>query len=632
MPEFYLCPYPTRRDDRPYPRATKTAEYTDLVYKPLCRGKLTMEGYRWMMYLFGSENLANCKLTATDRRLNAFLRGRPGDRDHFRRDLIDEGYTDLHTRDVEYNIYAPLEHFPAYPLGRRITQQEAEEFAERYPIPTWIDRESPVYTDWTLHPKTWRGGRTEEELEDALLMSDDDQNPVDAHLNSSSDEPDSSDSDADFSDHPSPFPIMSSNAGPAGSPHTPSKNRADHTAESIARKRRAAEQPRAAGGKFAKKEKAVATPATKKRSAGKQPACKDRVFTMELTKRDAELIKDGATTVAFVARGITSASEEDLDLWAAQAAESSEDMIRLAERASAAVSDEAPAPVSTRPEAFKQMLWGERAGDSPVAAIEVLSDNDEPERVYQSANLFGEGSSRGAKRVRVVSSSNKADPQSKPTDRETALFYCTLCIQQSVVEERSPAAEFSVNYPAVEAIKNELNVPVAHRITISNVNIPLALIGDMAGFAYVVPASTAKQCVEFCAYIQGKIAELAVENAPIVFVMRTFMHAKRDFGPVNVVMREDGDPNADDTVVDQAATIRAWIAAYGRKLSATIERQYQTRLLAIHSYIETHGIIKAFALTFDELCGLALDVSDEDVEAVFGKGADALEEDLAQRY
>lgn len=48
---------------------------------------------------------------------------------------------------------------PASPIGQAITETQARAHIRQYPIPTWINRDSPLYRGWELCDNTWEGNK-----------------------------------------------------------------------------------------------------------------------------------------------------------------------------------------------------------------------------------------------------------------------------------------------------------------------------------------------------------------------------------------------------------------------------------------------------------------------------------------
>ncbi|ROV93504.1 hypothetical protein VSDG_06806 [Cytospora chrysosperma] len=157
MPEFYLVPYPTGQDlELPHCRRSRTTEYAKM-FKACKKGILTLETYRWGLYIFGGESQVCVHTPTTDNQFTAILARHQEDRDAFRATLIEQGYTDLTDRAAEYNIYAPHDLFDAYPCGKQITREDAQAYLKKFPIPGWINRKSAIYRGWELHPEFWKG-------------------------------------------------------------------------------------------------------------------------------------------------------------------------------------------------------------------------------------------------------------------------------------------------------------------------------------------------------------------------------------------------------------------------------------------------------------------------------------------
>jgi hypothetical protein len=134
------------------PRRSRTDEYRRLVAEPCKAGKLSLQGYRWAAYLYGGETGVSLRTYTTTGRYDSLLARRTGGCAAFRQSLHDEGYNGLPDRDVECNIYVPRDILPDFPIGRAIPEYLAQEYIHQYPIPRWVDRNSPLYRGWKL----WR--------------------------------------------------------------------------------------------------------------------------------------------------------------------------------------------------------------------------------------------------------------------------------------------------------------------------------------------------------------------------------------------------------------------------------------------------------------------------------------------
>lgn len=176
---FYAVPY----TDRPLGKDTRfcrgaTPEFKKHVYVAVRSGRLELAGYRWAMYLYGSEQgLNNTKVSS--QLFNDFLVKNPTRAEGFRAAMAQEGYPATETRDVHYNVYIPKSLFSDDLVGFPINQQQAREYLSQHPIPRWINRFHHAYTGWDLGPVTYGGSPKKSEVAAEVSDDEDDYYPRD---------------------------------------------------------------------------------------------------------------------------------------------------------------------------------------------------------------------------------------------------------------------------------------------------------------------------------------------------------------------------------------------------------------------------------------------------------------------
>lgn len=111
------------------------------------------------MYLYGSEEglvNATASRTGTRQQFAQFLNTHPTFAQEYRVTMVNEGYPSTPSRDINYNVFLPWDHFESdHKVGFPITEGQARQYLSQYPIPSWIDRHHSAYSGWELCTDTW---------------------------------------------------------------------------------------------------------------------------------------------------------------------------------------------------------------------------------------------------------------------------------------------------------------------------------------------------------------------------------------------------------------------------------------------------------------------------------------------
>ena len=585
MPGFYLVPYPTTQDPgQVNPRRSRTDEYTRLVYKPCRSGKLTLEGYRWALYLYGGENMVAVRTSATDRRFDSFLSQRDGERDAFRQALIDEGYTDLTDREVEYNIYVPHDVLTAYPYGQPATADEAKAYLERFPAPIWIRRNSPVYSGWNLHPRMWTGETMVYQIEDGALTPNAEQIPSSPTM---------------YGRGQQAF-----GSGPPASPHTPSGSRNQPRADD---QRPVENRRRSKDGKF------VAM----------------QLETMLSTKERGAIL-DAATITTWVADDIMGNNAQVVAEWRQLAKKTKPVIVGLHTRMQQQLIDEcAPGPSATPASVRNKINHPSRAGDSPQTAITFNSGEEEEELVYQQAPVFDQPQPRGAKRARHAAEKTGSGAA---TQEDRARYFRALAKEIGGSTIVNNAIKLDPTTMAVRAHEDGRALSDDETILYGGHGVRLGFLCDKDGNGIFVPCGTTKMVIDFVREVQRMDNDSLTGMMPAMFVWRHYLRARMDFGVCRVVWASGSDDKPkENRQIDLAKTADAWGRQHGANISEDAVRNFQRRLLAMRSYLRTNGVVKAYAMIQEEVVALASDVTDDELIDAFGPLPNALDQDEEER-
>lgn len=565
MPDFYAVPYPTSQDPGvTHPRRSRTSEYRRLVAEPCKAGKLSVAGYRWAAYLYGGESCVSLRTYTTTTRYDSLLARRQGDCEAFRQTLHEEGYNGLPDRDVEYNIFIPHNLLPDLPIGRSITEAQAKSLISRYPIPCWINRDSPLYRGWDLYDATWKGEQT---LEDLGLTEEDEQE----HMTDSS--------APNFHENP-PSPYS----------HGPSPN---HRHRGTPRNRRhnmpPKDQARNPRGQFVRQDKEIMVTAKE------------------------------ATAAIFAAAALTHMAENPSMYpaeWTTGAKTNKAAILTLATK----LSDEAQEPQSPA-DVLRRLNLG--SGLSTPSrkrklTVSLLGDDEEDsEPVYPTAPKFSLDNpfASPAKKKADVARSEKSNPAAIATLLETKNFYVDLTTFMSKFGD-IVNLEFDPRCPAVADLLNNRPAQRDEMLDIEGQRVAAVFVHDKYATASLVPGVLFAGLYKAVDTLRNFDPDNKTDCVPVSFILHGLLRMNRDFGVVKIRY-------TDDNQFDRPSTIRAWKTKYGQSLTATSYDAMRNRVAGLVDYVKTHGVVKCHALTDSEVDLVAAGVADDAMEAIWGDAGNA---------
>jgi hypothetical protein len=561
MPDFYAVPYPTSQDPGVLqPRRSRTAEYRHLVAEPCKAGKLSLSGYRWAAYLYGGESCVSLRTYATNGRYDSLLARRLGDCAAFRQSLHEEGYNGLPDRDVEYNIYVPHDLLPDFPIGRRVTDEEAQSLIRSYPIPRWIDRDSSLYRGWTLCPNTWTG---QQSLQDCELTEDATDDRMISQPSTPTDNP------------PSPF-----SHGPVANPldrGTP-RNRSANMAPK--------DQPRNQRGQFARNDK------------------------------DVSVTSKESTAVTFAAAALTHMAENPglySAEWSAGARTNKPAILSLASKLTSIAHDDHP---QSPADVLRRLNLGPESLTTPSrkrqAMVNLVEDDSDEDRVYRSAPRFQAANpfATPGKKAAVPSKSDKADPAEIATTLENKEYFKSVATFMGKFGEVTNLT-FDPDCPAMrDSLANRPPQRDAW-IKVGPERIAATLFRDKYTTACLIPCPLVDGFLKAINAIRSADTDILTHQVPVCFILHALLRTNRDFGVVKIRYNEDN-------VMDKAATINAWLAKYQEAISPDYLSIVRRRIAGLADYVANHGVVKCHALTDSEVNLVASGVADDVVDSFWG--------------
>lgn len=561
MPDFYAVPYPTGQDPgQVHPRRSRTVEYRRLVADPCKRGKLSLEGYRWAAYLYGGETCVSLRTYTTTTRYDSLLARRQGDCAAFRQALDEEDYNGMPDRDVEYNIYVPHDLLPDYPIGRAITETQARNYLSQFPIPLWINRDSPLYRGWQLCPTTWKG---EQSLVNLGLTADSNR----VHVPSTPPSLTSSNPPSHFSYGPPPSDLC------RGTPRNRNRNR-DRSHEMPPE-----EQVRDTRGRFVRQDKEVSV--------------------------SVSVSPNEATAVAFAAAALTHMSENP-DLypeWYISAETNKAAILTLANKVKQGANGlepQSPAEVLRR-------LQLDSAAATPIrkrtATTGILLKNED--------NPFASPAKKTA--TAVTTCSEKSNPFAIATLLEKKEYFESVAIFMSKFGEITNLS-FDPHCPAIENLRAGRPIGSDSVVTVGLERIHVAFIHDRFTTGSLIPITLLKGLDKAVSLIQDASPDNLTDKVPISFILHAMLRMNWDFGIIKLRYTDDNHH------IDKAATINAWKTKYANTLDHNSKETMRYRVAGLVDYVKNHGAVKCHALTDQEVDLITAGVADDTVDALWGDG------------
>lgn len=564
MPDFYAVPYPTGQDPgHIHPRRSRTVEYRRLVADPCKSGKLSLQGYRWAAYLFGGDTCVSLHTYTTPARYDSLLSRRQGDCAAFRQALSEEDYNGLPDRDVEYNIYVPHDLLPDYPIGRAITATQARDYLGQFPIPLWIDRDSPLYRGWHLIPDTWKG---EQSLDDLGLAAD-----------------------SVHGDMPSTTPSLTSSNPPSPFSYGPPPNNLPRgTPRNRNQKMLPNQRARNTRGRFVRQDK----------------------------DKDVMVNPEEATAVVFAAAALAYMSENP-DMcpaeWTTGAKTNKAAILSLANKVNQTADEpESPAEVLRRLQLDSAMATPSRKRTAPIS---LPGDEEEDQRVYKSGTLFKKEDNPFAsptKKTAITTRSEKSNPSVIATLFEKKEYFKSVAIFMSKFGEVTNLS-FDPHCRAIQDLHAGRPIGSDSIITIGLERIHVVLIHDRFTTGSLIPSTLLKGLNNAASSIQDADPDNLTNMVPISFVLHAMLRMNRDFGVIKLRY-------TDNNRIDKGATITAWKTKYMDELDYNSMETMCCRVAGLVDYVQHHGVVKCHALTDQEVDLITAGVADDTVDALWGAG------------
>jgi hypothetical protein len=510
--------------------------------------------------LYGGETaIANYTYT-TSTRHDSLLSRRHGDCAAFRQALHDEGYNGLPTREVEYNIYVPHDLLPAYPIGKPISREDARVYLSLFPIPTWANRDSPLYRGWKLNENTWRG---EQQLEDLELTMDDLQERMCEQLTDTN-------PPSPYVHGPPPSPF------PQGTPR-----RRQHNPTNITM----ASQPGNTRGQFA-------------RAAENQ---------ISLTSKEITAIQFSAASLTYLAENV------DLvpDTWHAGAKRHKQTMVDLAQKVHTANDG---SPRNETPSQVMDRLKLTPASRKRQAQESIDLTEDGGDRVYRAAPKFKTEDNpfmTASKKTAQQTASDKTNPSSLATVVEEKNYYRETADFIGQFVDRNAAEYYGSDAIQRAKDRNEAIVPETV-IVVQNMRIPVVSLNVANGLIAYVPTTHAEGIVRAVNFIRSFDKDCLSDHLPVRFVLVAMLRMDADFGLVEKVF------TAQAQMFDRRATIEAWRNKHAFNITHDHADTLYRRIAGLTDYVKEHGIVKCHALKLTEVDQIVAATTDDTVTSFWG--------------
>ncbi|KAG8162223.1 hypothetical protein KVR01_007988 [Diaporthe batatas] len=590
MPFFHAVPYPTPSDPGvAYPRRSRTTEYVKLVYKATRAGKLSLDGYRYALYLFGGENHVHVRTSATDLKFAAWLNRNDSWCQAFRDTMTDEEYDEYQTREVEWNVYVPNHELPAPGFGKRITTQEASRLLAKYPLPRWLVRESPVYRNIKLCEHTWTG-REQFHADGTITWNHDSSENGSAEI---TDDNDGQQSDASAVQEQEDDPHMSSpfTEGPQTPPTRPPRTPA--RAAAMSSRNRSRDQT----GRFSAGSPAAAQTSSPATRQGKINVTEDELKTLQDAHVLAEMAKTATTSMDADTVG-------DFKTLATATSASLGKIIKKAVVPNTLSQVDRITPLRQRlGYASAESALGERSNPVNVA---------DDEGTHVNRVLFPDAKKRKFDGSPDARSRIMATPGANVGTTDQVAYWRRLAQQLGNLHENKmifkPVA-FEVNAEDLKITGKTFT------FGIEGVDTDMFMFMQAKTYAVVLPKGLVQGFVSFNHTTAFARKDELSHAMPLPFMMRYILGCKVN-GPFDAikVMEKPDRPNA----FDKAATINKWSVGPGSTLTIAAIREAQVSFTACLEYVEKHGFTKAASLTAEEREALNDEVQEDEIALRFG--------------
>ncbi|KAG6360913.1 hypothetical protein INS49_011981 [Diaporthe citri] len=418
-------------------------------------------------------------------------------------------------------------------------ETQARAYIRQYPVPTWINRDSPLYRGWELFDNTWEGEQTLGEL--GLTAE-----PEQEHMTRTP-------SPIGTTNPPSPY-----SHGPP--PNTHERGTLRNRPFIMAPK----DQARNYRGQFARQDNEVS-----------------------VTSKEA-------TAVTFAAAALTHMAENPglyPAEWNAGAKTNKAAILSLATKvnqgAEGTNEPQSPAEVLRR----LNLRPGPTTPSRKRHATINLVDDDEDRLVYNTAPKFGGTNpfESPAKKQANNSRSEKANPAAVATLLETKEFYRDMTTFMSRFG-RIANLEFDPRCPAVEDFLAGRPAQRDDMLAVAGAHVAVVFLHDKYTTACLFPAGCIDGLMKAVTTLRAADPENKTDQVPVCFVLHALLRLDRDFGVVKIRYTEDDR-------IDKLVTIAAWKNKYAASLDATSIEEMRRRVAGLVGYVKDHGVVKCHALT-----------------------------------
>ncbi|KAK7736643.1 hypothetical protein SLS53_006847 [Cytospora paraplurivora] len=241
-------------------------------------------------------------------------------------------------------------------------------------------------------------------------------------------------------------------------------------------------------------------------------------------------------------------------------------------------------------------------------------ESEHEDEAPQTASLSDDVLPRPRKRARLELEIAARRAKQEVECNEQAGFFRALAEGQY-----AHSFDFSEKCTAIKAIAKQRPVPVMGRVMAGRYHlVDLTLLYDSNGTAVFLPSSIVPYMMDFIAFVRSRDKDKLTDTMPALFILKSFLHITKDFGPVTLQNRE-GEAVDDNRVADIDATLQAWKNKYQSGLRDFAEDLLATRIVAMRNYVAAHGVAKAVTLTHTELEDKAETVTNAQLDVAYGR-------------
>lgn len=241
-----------------------------------------------------------------------------------------------------------------------------------------------------------------------------------------------------------------------------------------------------------------------------------------------------------------------------------------------------------------------------------LDDEEEYQRTYKSANIFGnENPFVSAAKTAVATRSEKSDPAAVPTVLENKEYF------EGVATFMGDFGDvvnlfFDSRCPAMANLREGRPIGSDTTLTFGQERIYVVLVHDRYSTGCLFPSALLNGLVKATNELHNMDKENLTNKVPISFFLHAILRMNWDFGVVKL--------RWNDKTINKDETIKFWKEKYSANLAPEWKQTMCRRVAGLMDYVKNHGIIKCHALNDQEVSLITDGVADETVDAFWGAG------------